>query len=400
MTSPITEPRVSRDHRDRRLAPITIWVALSERAASTSASPASADDLVVGAAELLDEVALALEQGGGRRCEPVLGPHVDGDQVALQALGDAGGAAHEPLAVRRAGQRHQDTLAGFPGPVDAVSLPIVREALVDAVGQPEQRELPERREVAGAEIVGERGVDSFGRVDVSAREPVAEGQRGQVDELELVGAADDLVGDRLALLDRGDALDDVVQRVEMLNVEGREDVDPGLEQLVDVLPALLVPRARHVRVRELVDEGDIWLAGEHGVDVHLLEGAAAVLHVLARHDLEVADLGGRLRAAVRLDVGDDDVLAVVAAPPALVEHRVGLADARRGAEVDTERASGHGLSLDPVEREVQLEDVHAGLAEEAERALVGVLVDEVEHVVDAQAPRPRHPLGLNARVLG
>ena len=84
-----------------------------------------------------------------------------------------------------------------------------------------------------------------------------ERHRRQVDELELVGAADDLVGDRLALLDAGDLLDDVVQRLEVLDVQRRDDVDAGLEQLLDVLPALLVARAGDVRVRELVDERDL-----------------------------------------------------------------------------------------------------------------------------------------------
>ena len=41
ITLPITEPRVSRCQRERRLAPMTICVAFSERAVSTSASPAS-----------------------------------------------------------------------------------------------------------------------------------------------------------------------------------------------------------------------------------------------------------------------------------------------------------------------------------------------------------------------
>ena len=55
----------------------------------------------------------------------------------------------------------------------------------------------------------------------------------------------------------------------------RDDGDPGVEQLEHVLPPLLVAaRARHVGVRQLVDEGDLGPAGEHGVEVHLLELAA------------------------------------------------------------------------------------------------------------------------------
>ena len=53
ITLPITEPRVSRCQRERRLAPMTIWVAFSERAASSERlADVGADDLVVGAAEL------------------------------------------------------------------------------------------------------------------------------------------------------------------------------------------------------------------------------------------------------------------------------------------------------------------------------------------------------------
>ncbi len=39
----------------------------------------------------------------------------------------------------------------------------------------------------------------------------------------------------------------------------------------------------------------------------------------------------------------------------------------------------------PIEREVQLEHVDSGLAEEPEGALVGVRVDEVEHLIDVEA---------------
>ena len=129
-------------------------------------------------------------------------------------------------------------------------------------------------------------------------------------------------------------------------------------------------------MRELVDERHLGPAGEDRVDVHLLEARAPVLDRPARDDLEVADLLGGLRAAVRLDEADDDVGAALGPAAPLVEHRERLADAGCGAEVDAERPAGHGRRVtyfDSVEREVQLEHVDAGLAEEAERAAVGVL---------------------------
>ena len=157
----------------------------------------------------------------------------------------------------RAGERDEHALARLPRLLDPVPRAVLGEPLVDPVGEPGERELAQRGEVAGPEVVGERRVDPLGRVDVAAREAVAQRERREVDELDLVGAADDLVGDRLALLDAGDLLDDVVERLEVLDVQRRDDVDPGVEQLLDVLPALLVARARDVRVRELVDERDL-----------------------------------------------------------------------------------------------------------------------------------------------
>src|SRR5204862_4166492 len=79
--------------------------------------------------------------------------------------------------------------------------------------------------------------------------------------------------------------------------------------------------------------------------VHLLERRPAVLDLLAGDDLEVADLRSGVRATVHLDEADDDVLAPFVPTPALVEHGVGLADARGCALVDAQAASSHQASL-------------------------------------------------------
>ena len=47
----------------------------------------------------------------------------------------------------------------------------------------------------------------------------------------------------------------------MLDVDGREDVDPGGEHVVDVLVALLVLDARGVGVGELVDQAQLRARG-------------------------------------------------------------------------------------------------------------------------------------------
>src|SRR5689334_23898488 len=103
--------------------------------------------------------------------------------------------------------------------------PVLGKALVHTIGEPEEGKLPKRVQVAGPEEVGESGIDSLGGIDVAPSEPIPKCRRGQVDELELVCAAHDLVGDRLALLDARDLLDDIVQRLEVLNVQRSDDRD-------------------------------------------------------------------------------------------------------------------------------------------------------------------------------
>ena len=94
----------------------------------------------------------------------------------------------------------------------------------------------------------------------------------------------------------GDAGDDVVERLEVLDVERRDDVDAGVEQLLDVLPALLVARPRGVGVRVLVDQHHLGPSGQDGVDVHLVDSIVPRYSTVARgHHLEVAELLGGLR---------------------------------------------------------------------------------------------------------
>src|SRR5215510_10101065 len=81
----------------------------------------------------------------------------------------------------------------------------------------------------------------------------------------------------------GDAL-------QVLDVDRGDHVDARAEDVHDVLPALLVRAgSRHVRVRQLVDEGDLGLSPQHRVKVHLPEAASPVLDGLAWHDLKALD---------------------------------------------------------------------------------------------------------------
>ena len=90
---------------------------------------------------------------------------------------------------------------------------------------------------------------------------------------------------------------------------------------------------------ELVDQGDGGVAGDDRVGVHLLDGHSAVLHSAARDDLQAIQQRRGVAPAVRLDEAHDHVRAAIVAAMRLLEHLVGLADARRHAHVDAQPAA-------------------------------------------------------------
>ena len=104
---------------------------------------------------------------------------------------------------------------------------------------------------------------------------------------------------------------------------------PAVEDLVDVLVALLVARLRCVGVRKLVDERELGRAPDDRVHVHLLELERAVLRPQSRHDLEALGERRRVGPVVRLQVADHDVASLGLRPATLLEHPVGLADPAR-----------------------------------------------------------------------
>src|SRR5271165_218659 len=147
------------------------------------------------------------------------------------------------------------------------------------------------------------------------------------------------------LLHAGDLFGHVVERLQVLDVERGDDVDAGVEQLIDILPSLGVPAAGHVGVGEVVDQRDLRMAGEHRVEIHFGEGRAAVGHRAPRHDLQPFGHRRGQLPAVRFQQPDDDVRATGAAALRLAEHRVGLADTWCGAEIDAELSPGHTSTL-------------------------------------------------------
>jgi hypothetical protein len=148
----------------------------------------------------------------------------------------------------------------------------------------------------------------------------------------------------------GDPLHHVVQALQVLNVHCGQYVDAGGEQLLDVLPALGVPGAGRVGVRQLVDHHDLGAAGQHGLGVQLAERVIAVHVPPPGNALQPGRQLRGPRPAVVLYQADHHIGAPVGTPVRLAEHGERLADAGRGAQVDPQLTApglrlGSGLRL-------------------------------------------------------
>ena len=150
--------------------------------------------------------------------------------------------------------------------------PVVLHVGVHVLGGAPQRQLPKRRQVSLAEELLHRARGLLGQVHLALGQPPQQVLRRQVHELDLVGLVQQVVGKRLAHHDAGDALDQVVDTLQV-DVERRPDVDARVAQLARVLPALAMHEPGALRVGELVEQLDVELGDP---DVAMLSTVAAL----------------------------------------------------------------------------------------------------------------------------
>jgi hypothetical protein len=211
-----------------------------------------------------------------------------------------------------------------------------KKLLVDALGGAPQRQFAQRRQIRRREEMLERALGLLRDVDLALLQARDQIGRREVDELDGVRAVEHRIRHRLAHPDMGDLRDHVVEALDVLDVDRGIDVDAAVQQFLDVEVALGMAAAGRVGVGKLVDQHDLRRPRDDGIEVHLLEPLPLVFDGTARDDVQPFQQRFRLPPAMGLDDTDDDVVAVPLAGAGLLQHRVSLADAGRGADENLE----------------------------------------------------------------
>ncbi|MDI2023128.1 hypothetical protein PJL18_03676 [Paenarthrobacter nicotinovorans] len=366
---------------------------------------------MVAAAEVLDQGALGFQVLGGLGGHTVSGPDVDGQEVtAVYPLEDPRGTPDQYFAFGAPGQSNDDALAGRPTFLDLVLCPVARQSFVHTVSEPEQRQFPQCCQVAHPEVIGQGSVDLVGIVDLAIAQALPEQLGRNVHQMDLVSAAHDVVRDGFGLLDVGDGADNIAQGGQVLHVHRGQDIDAGVQQFLNVLPALLVPAPGNVGVGILVHDRGVWAPGQDRVQVHLFEGASPVLDGPGRHDLK--PLGERLGIGASVVHGEchHHVFAAAQQPVGFFEHCVSFADARCCPQKNPQCCPRHVLILplgnrsysrvrgQPGDVQIQQGHVDRRLAEEGLEPAAGLLVHQGLNVAGFESVGFGNPLDLEIRV--
>ena len=134
----------------------------------------------------------------------------------------------------------------------------------------------------------------------------------------------------------GDAFHLLAQLRDVLNVDGCNHLDPGVEEFLNILPAGWIPGPGRVIVSQTINEADGGMTFQNGEDIN----RGSMIDWFERDHLQFPEQLLDLRRRLSLHSPDDHVLATLAAASGFVEHTEGFAHARCVAKEDLEIALG------------------------------------------------------------
>ena len=183
--------------------------------------------------------------------------HVQGAPLGLQGESQAPGRTDQAGRVPAGADADQQAVLRRPRRFPLLLGSQDFRFLPHPVGGLAQSQLSQGDQVRFLEEAGHGPAGLVGHVHLAFLEAPQQVLGRDVHQLDLVGLVEYRIRDRLAHRDAGDAGDDVVEAVDVLDVQGGVDGGAPFQKLLHVLPALEVSQARGVAVRQLVHQEDL-----------------------------------------------------------------------------------------------------------------------------------------------
>ncbi|PMQ15627.1 hypothetical protein JaAD80_14745 [Janthinobacterium sp. AD80] len=263
----------------------------------------------------------------------------------VQLAGQARRAADHvfaPGARPHAGQQRGARLPyGVDGFLHAVSLHVVLHAVRGAA----QGQFAQGDQVTLAEKILRSPLGLQRLVHLALFQAAHQFVGWDIDQHHFIGPVEHRVGQGLCHAHARDPAHHVVQAFQVLHVDGGQHVDAGGQQFLDILPALRMARAGHVRMGQFIHQYQRRRATQGLVQIELEQRLAPVLDGFQRQHGQAVKQGRRILAPVRFHHAHQQILAIGQQFSGGGQHRIGLADACRSAEINAQPAARGFLFL-------------------------------------------------------
>ena len=259
--------------------------------------------------------------------------------AGAQLPGQPRRAAHHVVALGARADAGQQRRPGFPDCVNRLFDAVRPHVILDAVGRAAQRQFAQGDQVPFAEKIARGAFGLLFLVDLAAFQARQQFVGGDIDQYHFIGQVKYRVRHGFGNPDAGDAADHIVEAFQVLDVHRREDVDAGVQQFFDVLPALRMARTGGIRMGQFIHQNQRRRPLQRAIEVEFADRLAAVLDRLERQHVQPFQHGGGLAAAMRFDHAHQHRAAFAHQLAGGGQHAEGLANAGRGAKIDAQLAA-------------------------------------------------------------
>src|SRR5262249_13021758 len=130
----------------------------------------------------------------------------------------------------------------------------------------------------------QRAFRLLGDIDLSFLETLNQIVRCEIDQLDRISPIEHRIRHGLADAHMRDLSNDVIETFDVLNVDGRVNVDAAAQYFLDIEVAFWMAATGRVGVSKLIDKNNLGSTRQNGVEIHFLKPLAFVFDTPTRND--------------------------------------------------------------------------------------------------------------------